>query len=174
MEIMKSSTAQSITLTHTETIRRPPGDVYRFWRDFGNLAQVMDERVTVAAKTATRSHWTVRAPGHTVEWDAEMVRDEPDREIAWRSVPNAVPRNFGSVRFEPEENGKATSVTLTFDVTPPGGVIWKMAGHVVARYIGTRGRGNVTARQGPARASRVGRRFRRHGPAKPSPDNRKY
>ena len=52
------------------------------------------------------------------EWDAEIVDQEPDRLISWRSLDGTP--NSGTVSFEPEGNG--TRITLDLDVEPQGAV----------------------------------------------------
>src|SRR3569833_2379234 len=52
---------------------------------------VIDER---------RSHWRAKAPaGSTVEWDSEIVEDQPGRSIAWRALEGSDVRNDGRVSF---------------------------------------------------------------------------
>ena len=73
-----------------------------------------------------RSHWTVKAPaGTTVEWDAEIINDEPNSLIAWRSLGNANVDNAGSVRFVPGPEGRGTEVRVVIDYIPPAGVVGK-------------------------------------------------
>jgi uncharacterized membrane protein len=71
-----------------------------------------------------RSHWIATAPaGMRVEWDAEIVGHEPDRGLAWRSLPGSAVRHAGAVRFEPAPGGRGTIVRLRMAVHPPGGEI---------------------------------------------------
>src|SRR5512135_2021153 len=86
------------------TINRPPAELYAFWRDFTNLPRFMSHLQSVRVIDDRHSHWETRAPldkDKTVGWDAEIVDDQPDRLIAWRSLPGADVANQGTVRFTP-------------------------------------------------------------------------
>ena len=68
------------------------------------------------------SHWVVSAPGgKTVEWDAIVTEDEPDRLIAWESAEGADISNSGRVEFR-DAGERGTVVTATIAYDPPGGV----------------------------------------------------
>jgi uncharacterized membrane protein len=72
----------------------------------------------------TRSRWTATAPaGRTVSWEAEIVEDQPNEVIAWRSTGDADVENAGRVRFRPAPANQGTEVTVTIDYTPPLGPI---------------------------------------------------
>ena len=67
-----------------------------------------------------------------MEWDAEIINDEPNRLIAWRSLGGADVDNAGSVRFVPAEAGGGTEVSVTLDYIPPAG----RAGALAAKLFG--------------------------------------
>ncbi len=114
--------AGTVRKSRTVTINRPPEELYRFWRDFENLPRVMSHIESVRTTGATRSHWVARAPGGSkVEWESEVIADQPDRYIAWRSLPGADVPNSGSVRFEPAPGGRGTEITVELEYKPPGG-----------------------------------------------------
>ena len=82
------------------TVNKPAAELYAFWRNFENLPRFMQHVRTVQKLDEKKSHWVVDAPaGRTVHWDAEIISDEPDRLIAWRSLGGADVDNAGSVRF---------------------------------------------------------------------------
>lgn len=115
------------------TINRPPEAVYRHWRNFSNLPQFMYHLESVETTGEKQSHWKAKAPaGTTVEWDAEIVEDIPDRLIAWRSLDGATVPNSGSVRFTPAPKGQGTEVLVELEYSPPGGGL----GVVVAKLFG--------------------------------------
>ena len=75
--------------------------------------QVLDE---------IRSHWTAIGPaGMSVEWDAQIINDEPNRLIAWRSLGAAQVDNAGSVRFIRQFGDRGTEVKVVLDYIPPAG-----------------------------------------------------
>ncbi len=112
-------------------IHRSPEVLFKFWRDLERLPQVMRHVISVRQHSATRSRWKIRGPlGQSVEWDAEVIREEAPRFIAWQSLPGAAVQNAGSVWFEPSENGTRLKVSFEFD--PPAG----KAGAVLAEILG--------------------------------------
>jgi len=110
---------------HTETINRPRADLYAFWRDFTNLPQVMENVVSVAAIDDRRSHWVVKGPNGSLEWDAVITEDEPGRLIAWRSAEGADVEHSGRVEFRDAPPGRGSWVTATIAYRPPAGFIGK-------------------------------------------------
>ena len=104
-------------------ISQPPHAVYDFWRNFENLPTFMYHLDSVRTISATQSHWVVKAPaGSRVEWDAEIIADEPGRFLAWRSLPDADVANSGSVRFEALPGARGTLVRVDIQYSPPGNI----------------------------------------------------
>ena len=105
------------------TINRKPQELYDFWRDFANLAGIMQNVESIEVLDADRSHWKVAAPGgRTVEWDAIVTEDQPGRLIAWKSDEGASVTNSGKVEFKDAgERGSVVSAMIAYD--PPGGAI---------------------------------------------------
>jgi len=80
-----------------------------------------------------KSHWVVDGPaGKDVEWDAEVINDEPNTLVAWRSLAGATVDNAGSVRFVPGPEGRGTEVRVVIDYIPPAGRV----GNWVAKLFG--------------------------------------
>lgn len=115
---------QSIKVEKTVTINKPADELYRFWRDFENLPRFMKHLKYVKVIDDSRSHWIASAPmGQSLEWDAEIVREEENRLIAWASVAGAEVENSGFVRFQPGPEGRGTEVKVVLEYNPPGGAI---------------------------------------------------
>jgi uncharacterized membrane protein len=109
------------------TIDRPRAELFVFWRDFTNLPRFMHNIKSVRVIDPRRSHWLVEAPaGKTVEWDAEIVEEEPGALIAWRSLDGASVRNSGRVEFRDSPDCRGTVVTATMVYDPPGGTVGKL------------------------------------------------
>lgn len=128
----------------TVTINKPRQEVYDFWRDFSNLATVMEnvERIDVIDKT--RSHWVVKAPGgRMVEWDALVTKDEPGRLIAWESAEGADIVNAGRVEFLDAAPGRGTMVRATITYDPPGGVVGEWIAKLLQREPNVQARGDL-------------------------------
>jgi uncharacterized membrane protein len=113
------------------TINRPPEDLYAFWRDFTNLPKFMENIETVTCADALRSHWVVKSPTGTAEWDSEITEDEPSRKISWASLPDASVDNAGTIEFRPATNGRGTEVRALISFKPPMGG----AGRMVAGWL---------------------------------------
>jgi uncharacterized membrane protein len=115
-----------IHVEESVSVARTPWDLYQFWRDFDNLPRFLSHVESVKVIDNTRSHWTVNGPaGQSVEWDAEIINDEPNALIAWRSLANANVDNAGSVRFVPSPDGQETIVRVVLDYIPPAGFVGK-------------------------------------------------
>ena len=115
---------QSIKVEKTVTIDKPADELYRLWRNFENLPRFMKHLKHVTVIDEKRSHWIASAPvGNSVEWDAEIVREEENRLIAWASVEGADIDNSGFVRFQPAPAGRGTEVKVVIEYNPPGGAI---------------------------------------------------
>jgi uncharacterized membrane protein len=120
-------------VTKTVTINRPREEVYEFWRDLGNLPRFMQHLQSVTPTGAQRSHWIAKGPADTdVEWDAELIADQPGQLMAWRSLPGSDVPNHGSVRFEQGPIGRGTEVRVELRYDAPGGAI----GATVATWFG--------------------------------------
>jgi uncharacterized membrane protein len=132
--------SRGIHVEHSVTINKSAGELYRFWRDFRNLPRIMDHLESVTVQDDKRSHWVVKAPaGYKVEWDAEIINDEPNKLIAWRSLPQASVPNSGSVRFVPAPVDRGTELHVVFEYLPPAGRV----GWLVAKLFGQEPRQQV-------------------------------
>lgn len=116
--------AEDAIIGRTVTIDRPREQIYAFWRDFANLASVMENVERIEVLDERRSRWMVKGPGgRTVEWDAIVTEDEPGRLIAWQTVEGADISSSGRVEFLDAAPGRGTMVRATIAYDPPGGTI---------------------------------------------------
>jgi uncharacterized membrane protein len=103
------------------TINRPAAELYAMWRNLEALPHFMSHLVSVK-EDGKRSHWVARGPaGRTVEWDAEIITEEPNRLIGWRSLEGSDVSTAGSVHFDPAPGGRGTEVRVTLKYDPPAG-----------------------------------------------------
>lgn len=115
-----------IHVEHSVTIEAEPRELYGFWKNLENLPTFMHHLISVKQKDEKTSHWVARAPaGLNVQWDAEIINDEPDQRIAWRSVGGADVSSTGSVRFIKAPGNRGTEVHVTLDYLPPAGRLGK-------------------------------------------------
>ena len=118
----------------TVTINRPRHELYAFWRDFSNLAQIMENIESVTVLDERRSHWVVRAPaGQTVEWDSVIVEDIQDELISWQSDAGADVTHSGRIDFRDASGGRGTLVTATIAYDPPAGAVGKLVAKLFQR-----------------------------------------
>lgn len=118
---------------HTLTVNKPVADVYRVFRDFEFLPRFMAHLVDVDTTTDGKSHWVARGPlGMVFEWDAEIIADEPNKVISWKSLDGADVDTAGSVHFRQLPGGQSTEVEITLKYDPPAGRL----GSAVARLFG--------------------------------------
>lgn len=124
---------QGIKVEKTVTINKPVDELYRYWHDFERLPTFMKHLKSVQVYDAKRSHWIANAPlGTSVEWDAEIVKDQENQLIAWASVAGADIDNSGFVRFTPAPGGRGTEVKVVIEYNPPGGAV----GAAIAKLFG--------------------------------------
>ncbi|MDQ6678027.1 MAG: DUF2892 domain-containing protein [Acidobacteriota bacterium] len=115
------------------SINKARSEVYTFWRNLENLPVFMKHLKSVRVLDSKRSHWVANAPaGRTVEWDAEIISEQPDELIGWRSLPGSTVQNAGSVRFADAAGNRGTEVRVSLQYNPPGGVV----GAWVAKIFG--------------------------------------
>lgn len=119
-------------VSRSVSIRRPRAEVYRFWRELQNLPAFMMHLESVQATGRARSRWVVKGPGKPVEWEAEIVEDQPDRKIGWRSLDGAEVPNSGTVTFTDAPADRGTEIHVDLDYEPPAGA----AGSMIARWFG--------------------------------------
>ncbi len=97
-------------------------DVYQVWATFENFPRFMRNLKSVTVTGDGTSHWVAAGPlGTAVEWDAVTTALEPNRRIAWASVPGSQVNTTGEVRFrEVGPNQTEITVAMAYDV-PAGG-----------------------------------------------------
>lgn len=123
---------RSVHVVESQTIQRPPREVYDHWRRLENLPAFMKHLESVAQQSETRSHWVAKLPaGQSVAWDAEITTDVPGERIAWRSLEGSEITNVGTVQFRPAPGGRGTEVLVSLEYAPPAGVL----GEAVAKLL---------------------------------------
>lgn len=115
----------------TVTINRPRSELYAFWRDFENLAQVMEnvESVSIDGDTMV---WTICGPGGTsFRIRTRIIADRENEEIAWRSVIGSDIDTEGKVMFRDAPGDRGTEVEAVIAYVPPAGE----AGRLIAKLF---------------------------------------
>lgn len=91
----------------------PVSVAYDQWTQFEQFPQFMTGVLEVRQLDDSHVRWVADIEGERKEWDAEIVEQEPDRVVAWRSVGGAA--NSGRVEFEPIDAGTRVSVEMEYD-----------------------------------------------------------
>src|SRR5690606_9323479 len=73
------------------------------------------------------SQWSVAGPaGAPVQWNAITTRLDPNKLLAWRTLPGSLVEHEGTIRLSPEDTGTRIDITMSYN--PPAGAM----GHAVA------------------------------------------
>ena len=92
-------------------IQRTAEELYAMWRDIESAPQWQEKIEQVTRTGPATSHWIMRSGDKTIEWDSEVLNDEPGRRIAWRSI-GGDSDNAGEVTFENAPGNRGTIVTV--------------------------------------------------------------
>jgi uncharacterized membrane protein len=119
---------RGIQVQKSVIVNRSPQECYSFWRDLTNLPRFMTHIESVEPRGDRLSHWVAKAPAGTrVEWDAEIVDDQPGERISWRSLASSDVEHAGTVRFLRAPGGRGTIVRVQMQYRPPGGMVAALA-----------------------------------------------
>lgn len=86
-------------------------ELYAKWHDVESVPLWQEQIASVTITGERTSHWVMRTEGKTIEWDSEMLADEPGKRIAWQSI-GGDSENAGEVIFEAAPGGRGTIVTV--------------------------------------------------------------
>lgn len=110
-------------------VKAPAHEVYQFWRNFENFPRFMAnvEEVRILAGDGTRSHWKLKGPmGLTAEFDAEMTKDDPGKQIGWNSTGGSM-ESTGAVTFSDTGDGNTEVHVVMQWYDTPGGKLGEIA-----------------------------------------------
>jgi len=106
------------------TVNASAEECYRMWRNFTSFPRFMKHVESVTDRGNDQYHWVVKAPGGgTLEWDSRVTADEPNRRLAWETLPGASVANRGNVEFEAAPGDRGTIVRVVMSYVPPAGAI---------------------------------------------------
>jgi uncharacterized membrane protein len=124
---------RAVDYRKTITVEAPVDDVYELWSQLENFPRFMSHIREVRDIGDERTLWTAVGPaGVSVSWVAVVTAREPGKLLAWRSEPESMIDNAGTVRFEPVRGGEATRVDIHLSYNPPAGAV----GDAVANLLG--------------------------------------
>jgi uncharacterized membrane protein len=105
------------TVEKSIEVELPVSTVYNQWTQFEEFPQFMEGVEQVTQLDDTHLHWVAEIAGAKREWDAEIVDQQPDQRVAWRSIDGT--GNGGIVTFQPTGT-TATRVNLQMQFEPEG------------------------------------------------------
>jgi uncharacterized membrane protein len=95
----------------TALVQAEPERLYQMWREVENAPSWQEQIVEVRLTGERTSHWVMRSGDKTLEWDSEILADEPGRRIAWKSI-SGDSDNAGEVIFDAAPGNRGTIVTV--------------------------------------------------------------
>jgi uncharacterized membrane protein len=113
-------------------VHAPVEDVFRYWSNFENFSNFMQNVEEVRMTGQDTSHWKVKGPlGKSVEFDARTTEMDPNRGIGWNTTEGEV-MTSGEARFEEVTPGRTRiEVTMNY-ANPPGGRVGEVVADIVS------------------------------------------
>jgi uncharacterized membrane protein len=95
----------------TAVVQAGTQQLYAMWRKVEEAPLWQEEITRVVATGPNTSHWIMESDGKIIEWDSEVIADEPGERITWKST-GGDSENAGEVIFEEAPGGRGTMVTV--------------------------------------------------------------
>jgi uncharacterized membrane protein len=93
----------------------PVTTAYDQWTQFESFPSFMEGVLEVQQLDDKRLKWAAEVGGERKEWTAEIVQQEPDQVVSWRSTSGAL--NNGSVTFQAlGDNRCKVTVIMTYEL----------------------------------------------------------
>jgi uncharacterized membrane protein len=134
IDTTREGLSRGVEVDRVITIGRSPDEVYRFWRNFGNLPTFMKHLCSVDEIEPGRTRWVAREAGLDIDWYAHITEDVPGERIAWRSEPGSRVEVEGEVSFRPAPGNRGTEVRVRLRCAAPGGVLAMALAPLMRRF----------------------------------------
>ena len=95
-------------------VQVPVRQAYNQWTQFEEFPAFMEGIQSVQQLDDTHVHWVAEIRGESREWTTEIVEQQPDKKVAWKTIEGEV-KNDGVVTFEQVAGGQ-TRVNVQMDV----------------------------------------------------------
>jgi uncharacterized membrane protein len=95
-------------------VQVPVRQAYNQWTQFEEFPAFMEGIQSVQQLDDTHVHWVAEIRGESREWTTEIVEQQPDKKVAWKTIEGEV-KNDGVVTFEQAAGGQ-TLVNVQMDV----------------------------------------------------------
>ena len=113
-------------------VQAPVEDVFRYWSNFENFPNFMQNVEEVRMEGQDTSHWRVKGPlGKSVEFDARTTEMDPNRGIGWNTTEGEV-MTSGEARFEEVAPGRTRVEVRMNYADPPGGKVGEVAANIIS------------------------------------------
>lgn len=123
--------AEGVGLQKTINVEAPINQVYRLWSHPETFPLFSTHLKQVQSLGEGRYRWIASGPSGTeVAWEAQVVEDEPNHKLAWRTLDGSAVESRGTVELT-DQGDDRTRVHIDMHYTPPGRVL----GHTVARLL---------------------------------------
>jgi uncharacterized membrane protein len=104
-------THAKIWVRTTALVKAEPERLYQMWRAVENAPQWQQQIIQVTPTGESTSHWLMRSGDKTLEWDSEILADEPPHRIVWKSI-GGDSDHAGEVVFDIAPGQRGTIVTV--------------------------------------------------------------
>jgi uncharacterized membrane protein len=120
-----ASKPHAINIRGEFVIDRPAQEVYTYWRNLKNLSGSIKHLLNVEMVDENLSRWKANVMGNlfNIDWEAEIIKDEPGRLIGWRSAAGTMIHHVGRVEFEETPDQQGTNLKVVLSYHPPAGGI---------------------------------------------------
>jgi uncharacterized membrane protein len=96
------------------TIRRPVGDVFSFYRDFGNLPRFLGDVMAIESLGHATYRWTIQGPlGVRGQWTVRVTEEVVNTRIRYETLSSPRLRTYWAIDFAPGPDSGQTEVRET-------------------------------------------------------------
>jgi uncharacterized membrane protein len=102
----------------SQFIRARPDTLYDLWRNIAVSPRLIPALKSVVRTEEDTVHWVAETTrGSCVEWQLEVLEQQPASLIAWRTLENSPLSHWGTVRFEwlPKDRGTLVHIDMHYD-----------------------------------------------------------
>lgn len=122
-----------VDLRRSILISAPRSEVFAAWRNLEQLPLFLTGIDSVVKESESVSHWTASLGPVRASWTAEIVEEDPDRRLLWRSLPGSDVDHDGLIELTEYPNGNSTLITVEMLFRPTG-----IAGFPIFRHLARR------------------------------------
>lgn len=131
-----ASHPKAINIRGEFEIDRSPVEVYAHWRNIDNLPGSIKHLLDVKVRDESVSDWksNILNKLFSLNWDVDIVKDEPGHLIGWRSSQGNILGHVGKVTFDDGKLG-GTILKVVISYHPPIGGVGIALGKLINPYL---------------------------------------